>query len=679
MCGIFGIVLGEGSTLTREDWQHVLTRLFLLSESRGKEAAGLALATTQRIVVHKDSVSAAEMLGARDFKTALERGINGFFDRREDEPVAIGSDTSDVGGKGRGSLAAIGHCRLVTNGLQGIDANNQPVCWNNAVVVHNGIVVNVDALWAKDTTIEPTAEVDTEVIAAFVEKYRAEMPLDQAVRRTFEDIYGETSIAMLYRDLNAMVLATNTGSLFVLRSPCGKALLFASEAYICKQLTQGPKALPGFRGQPWQQIKANEGLIVDLGDLSGVNFPLNGREPPEALATPNTSRNLGMQRTLEDKAKRFESYRKELKRCTKCLLPETMPSIFYDDKGVCNYCHDHKPYAHKPEAELAEIFDRNRSKDGSPDCVIAFSGGRDSSMGLHVLKTKYGMTPIAYTYDWGMVTDLARRNQARMCGRLGVEHIWVSANIKQKRANIRRNVRAWLKRPDLGLVPLFMAGDKQFFWHANRMMRDTNIPLMVLCANRYEKTDFKAGFLGISSRSATIHKPSSLSLPAKAALLARYGARFLSNPRYLNASLPDTIGAFVSYYVINQDYASLFDHVPWDEDEINRTLIGDYEWEIAKDTNTTWRIGDGTAPFYNYIYHTVAGFTESDTFRSNQIREGVITRSQGMDLVEVENRPRWDSIREYTQLINIDFDEAVRIIDRIPKLYVPRAEGGAGI
>ena len=72
------------------------------------------------------------------------------------------------------------------------------------------------------------------------------------------------------------------------------------------------------------------------------------------------------------------------------------------------------------------------------------------------------MNPVAYTYDWGMVTDLARRNQARLCSQLGVEHIWVSADIKQKRRNVRKNVEAWLKRPELGMVPLFMAGDKQF-------------------------------------------------------------------------------------------------------------------------------------------------------------------------------------------------------------------------
>ena len=46
------------------------------------------------------------------------------------------------------------------------------------------------------------------------------------------------------------------------------------------------------------------------------------------------------------------------------------------------------------------------------------------------------MKPITYTYDWGMVTDLARRNIARMCGSLGIENIVVSANLKEKTMRI---------------------------------------------------------------------------------------------------------------------------------------------------------------------------------------------------------------------------------------------------
>ena len=76
--------------------------------------------------------------------------------------------------------------------------------------------------------------------------------------------------------------------------------------------------------------------------------------------------------------------------------------------------------------------------------------------------------------------------------------------------------------------------------------------------------------------------------------------------------------------------------MPWDENEIVNTIINEYGWETSPETDTTWRIGDATAAFYNYIYYRIAGFTEHDTFRSNQIREGQITREQAIKFVEDE-------------------------------------------
>ena len=108
-----------------------------------------------------------------------------------------------------------------------------------------------------------------------------------------------------------------------------------------------------------------------------------------------------------------------------------------------------------------------------------------------------GMNPITYTYDWGMVTDLARRNIARMCGRLGVENIIVSADIRKKRNNIKKNVIAWLKNPNLGIIPLFMAGDKQFFYYVNKIKKQTGIDLNIWMPNALEETSFKYGFCGI--------------------------------------------------------------------------------------------------------------------------------------------------------------------------------------
>ena len=99
--------------------------------------------------------------------------------------------------------------------------------------------------------------------------------------------------------------------------------------------------------------------------------------------------------------------------------------------------------------------------------------------------------------------------------------------------------------------------------------------------------------------------------------------------------------------------------------EVNNTL-NLYDWEKAPDTNTTWRIGDGTAAFYNYIYFKVAGFTEHDTFRSNQIREGQLSRKEALKLIEDENSPRYANIKWYLDTINIDFKRSIKRINEIP-------------
>ncbi len=157
----------------------------------------------------------------------------------------------------------------------------------------------------------------------------------------------------------------------------------------------------------------------------------------------------------------------------------------------------------------------------------------------------------------------------------------------------------------------------------------------------------------------------------KIKLIYYYLTNFAKNPSYLNSSIFDTISAFYSYYFIKREgYVNLFDFYSWDENKIEKTLINDYNWELSNDTTSTWRIGDGTAPFYNYIYLTVAGFTENDTFRSNQIREGKITRDFALAKSYEENSfPRWESIKRCCDTIGIDFDDSINVINKMPRLY----------
>lgn len=651
MCGIFGYIASKYDSSQSSEASETITALFKYSESRGREAAGIALQTPRNISIFRSGLSATAMMRTKEYRKFTADNLN----------VAQ-----------PGPLTAIGHARLVTNGLQAIDSNNQPVAKSGAVVIHNGIIVNDGALWRQNPSLRRTAEVDTEIIADLVQLHRREgRNEEQAIAETFSQIRGEASVAIMFDDAPTLALATNTGSLYWAKSTDGAHFFFVSEGYIARELTTGDGARRDFAGASWKQLHPGRMLLVNPETLECHEAPLDAS--PSPVASPAVSTTLATQKKIEVSSARAAEWRNALRRCSKCLLPETMPFIEFDTAGVCNFCRRWRPPASRGRAELEKKLDAIRSKDGSPDCLVAFSGGRDSSYGLHLLRREFGMTPIAYTYDWGMVTDLARRNQARLCGDLGIEHLWVSADIKAKRRYVRHNVNTWLRRPDLGMVPLFMTGDKPFFWYANKTMKQTGISTMIFCMNHYERTDFKAGFAG-SGPEPESDRTFTLNMQNQIAMAAHYGKNYLLNPGYINASLLDTLFGFVSYYLIDRPYLYMFDYLDWDERELDDVLRNTYGWEVAHDTTTTWRIGDATAPFYNYIYHTVAGFTENDTFRSNQIRAGVIDRETAARNVARENEPRWDSMREYLGVIGVDFDTAIRVIDAIPKLYGPNGK-----
>jgi len=375
--------------------------------------------------------------------------------------------------------------------------------------------------------------------------------------------------------------------------------------------------------------------------------------------------NLG---AIQAEEKLLEYKRYNLLRCKMCILPETMPFIRYDKNGICNYCNNYKPQ-NKPRSfeELINLVEPYRRSNGD-ECIIPFSGGRDSCYSLHLIAKELKMKPITYTYDWGMVTDLGRRNISQMCARLGVENIIIAADIGLKRRNIAKNLDAWLKSPHLGMLNILTAGDKHFFSHIETVKKQTGISLNLWGVNPLEVTHFKSGFLGVPP-----------DLEAKgvysrgiAKQLRYQWLRFnamLQSPSYFNNSLWDTLSGEYSRSISNKsDYYNMFDYCRWDEKIINDTLLNNYDWECAEDTSTTWRIGDGTAAFYNYINYTVAGFTEHDTFRSNQIREGDIARDEALKLVEIENQPRYPNIKWYLDAIGMDFSKVIKIINGIPKI-----------
>jgi len=644
MCGIFGLVVSEHREVPQRQLRIMIERLFELSQSRGKEASGMVLRTPEAIRVYKEPLAASALIRQPRFRSMLN---------------SLGTDIV------RGPIAMLGHSRLVTNGIQTVPENNQPVMRDGLVTVHNGIITNDDDLWKRHSNLQRVAQVDTEIFLALLAQHARGNGSDFkcSVRQVFSELEGTASVAVLGEDLPCCTLATNNGSLYLGRWDDTGVVCFASERLFLQDLeTHLRRRSRLFSNLQIEPIPARNGVSIDISTAESIPFQIGDGKP--ALPPSIVVRAARVVERSVDSEEAPDG----MKRCTRCVLPHTMPFIEFDSEGVCNYCHTYQPVHIEGGEALERAIAPYRRNDGRPDCIVMFSGGRDSAYGLHYIKNELKMNPVAYTYDWGMITDLGRRNQARMCGSLGVEHLVVSADIARKRRYIRSNIEAWLRRPDLGMVPLFMAGDKQYYYHANKLMNKLGIRLAFACECPLELSRFKAGFCGIREGSRRIFD---VSVAEKLRLLGYYGRQYLSNPRYLNGSLLDTFLAFLSAYFMNHDYVFPFRYVPWHEETIVDTLVNGYHWELAEDTNTTWRIGDGTAAFYNYIYHTVAGFTENDSLRSNQIREGHLTREHALRLVHQENQPRWESLQWYASTIGFDLDHALSVINAMPKRFAP--------
>lgn len=106
---------------------------------------------------------------------------------------------------------------------------------------------------------------------------------------------------------------------------------------------------------------------------------------------------------------------KEVRFCKRCVVSNQRPRIVFDEEGVCSACRFAYEKYHvidweERERQLLELLDRHRRQDGSWDVVVPCSGGKDSSYVAHQLKTRYGMHPLTVTWAPFRYTDIGYQN-----------------------------------------------------------------------------------------------------------------------------------------------------------------------------------------------------------------------------------------------------------------------------
>ncbi|TNF34752.1 MAG: hypothetical protein EP312_05605 [Gammaproteobacteria bacterium] len=246
MCGIFGIFFPDsGQGFDARKTRRMLDYLFTVSQSRGQEAAGLMIRSGDDVLIHKATLSGREFIRQPFYKGFFAEP--GFWDRH------VAND----------GFMAIGHARLDTNGSKWDNANNAPLEYENLIGVHNGIITNVDALWARNPHLARHVTVDSEVILALYDEQLRHQDAMAALENVLKQIEGSASVAIFDRTRKTVALGTNTGSLYV-ADYANELFVFASEAYILRSFHEKMRFLHGLKPYALRQVLPGTVMIYDV-------------------------------------------------------------------------------------------------------------------------------------------------------------------------------------------------------------------------------------------------------------------------------------------------------------------------------------------------------------------------------------------------------------------------------
>lgn len=183
--------------------------------------------------------------------------------------------------------------------------------------------------------------------------------------------------------------------------------------------------------------------------------------------------------------------------CKKCVISNQRPNsaveykhthestksvIAFDANGVCDACNNAKRKHEiidwdRRRHELKVLCDKFRSRNGSYDCLVPGSGGKDSFYQSWMLKYEFGMNPLTCTWAPHIYTDWGWRNFNRWI-HSGMDNYLLTPNGRVKRLMTRLAVEN-LFHP----FQPFIIGQKGF---APRFAAQMDIPLIFYGENEAE-------------------------------------------------------------------------------------------------------------------------------------------------------------------------------------------------
>lgn len=373
--------------------------------------------------------------------------------------------------------------------------------------------------------------------------------------------------------------------------------------------------------------------------------------------------------------------------CKKCVISNQRPSssiefkhtknskketIFFDSEGICDACKVAERKRNivdwdERRAALKKLCEKYRSRNGSYDCLVPGSGGKDSVYAALVLKREFGMHPLTVTWAPHLYSDVGWHNHQAWIHKGGFDNYLFTPD-----GQIHRKLTQLAYRNLLHPFQPFIFGQKNY---APKMAIKMGIPLVF-----YGENEAEYGNPADDNKIAERHT-SYFALQSESTKdlyfggvpmgdLPNFGIEKGQIEPYMPSDLDDLIGAgievhYLGFYLnwIPQEcyyYAS--EHIGFLANE-DRT-----EGTYSKYNS----IDDKTDPYHYWTTLVKFGIGRATYDASQEIRNDHIEREEGVSLVH-----RYDEefpekyFPEFLEYLNMDRNEFFEIADsfRSPHLW----------
>jgi N-acetyl sugar amidotransferase len=351
-----------------------------------------------------------------------------------------------------------------------------------------------------------------------------------------------------------------------------------------------------------------------------------------------------------------------LQRCKKCGLPETYETIEFDNNGVCNICRQQN-FKNKEidwssrKLMLNDLIEEYRGKY-EYDCIVPFSGGKDSTFTLYYLMKEFNIKPLVVQFNHGFMRPKLLENNERTFKKLGVDVISFTPNWKvvkkvMKESLIRKGDFCWHCHTGIFSYPMHLA-------------LKFNVPLVLWGEPSSEYT----AYYDYENDDVEEVDETRFNRFVNLGITAEDMKGMIEDgldPRDLN---PFTYPPSRDLKKLRYRSVCLGSYIPWDVRSQSKLIMDKLGWEgdqvegIPEELYPYEKIECSMQGVRDYIKHQKRGYGRVTQMTAIDIRNNLITREKADEYIEKYEGKKPHSLELFLKYLNMSEDEFNKIIEK---------------